>query len=76
MRIIECDRCHKRFNKDAKKTGYVNLDLRDIGSGGLDGNSEFDDRDICPDRCPKSNTTYCVGVINDSKRVSETVKEP
>lgn len=23
MRIIECDRCHKRFNKDAKKTGYV-----------------------------------------------------
>ena len=49
MRIIECDRCHKRFNKDAKKTGYVNLDQRDIKTGGLDGNSEFDDWDICPD---------------------------
>jgi len=35
MRLIECDRCHKRFNKDAKKTGYVNLDLRDIGSGAM-----------------------------------------
>ena len=49
MRIIECDRCHKRFNKDAKKTGYVNLDQRDIKTGELDGNSEFDDWDICPD---------------------------
>lgn len=33
MRIIECDRCHKRFKKDAKKTGYVNLDQRDIKTG-------------------------------------------
>ncbi len=49
MRIIECDRCHKRFNKDAKKTGYVNLDQRDIKTGELDGNREFDDWDICPD---------------------------
>ena len=49
MRIIECDRCHKRFNKDAKKTGYVNLDQRDIKTGGLEGNSEFDDWDVCDD---------------------------
>lgn len=49
MRIIECDRCHKRFNKDAKKTGYVNLDQRDINTGALDGNSEFDDWDVCDD---------------------------
>ena len=33
---------------------------------------DCDDRDICPDRCPKSNTTYCVGVIeNDGKGISE-----
>ena len=49
MRIIECDRCHKRFNKDAKKTGYVNLDQRDIKTGELDGNREFDDWVICDD---------------------------
>lgn len=24
-----------------------------------------DQRDICPDRCPKSETTFCVGVIED-----------
>lgn len=35
------------------------------------------ERQQCPDRCPKSETTFCVGVLNDdSKRVSETVKEP
>lgn len=47
MRIIECDRCHKRFNKDAKKTGYVNLDQRDIKTGDLDGDSEFINWDLC-----------------------------
>lgn len=26
------------------------------------------ERQQCPDRCPKSETTFCVGVINDSKR--------
>ena len=36
---------------------------------------DCDDRDICPDRCPRSETTYCVGVIeHDSKRVSATVQ--
>ena len=49
MRIIECDRCHKRFNKDAKKTGYVNLDQRDINTGELDGNHDFDSWDVCDD---------------------------
>ena len=35
------------------------------------------ERDVCPDRCPKTETIYCVGVIeNDGKRVSETAKEP
>lgn len=48
MRIIECDRCHKRF-KGVSKTGYINLDLRDIGSGELEGNHEFDEWDLCED---------------------------
>jgi hypothetical protein len=30
------------------------------------------DRDICPDRCPKTETTFCVGVLeNDCKGISE-----
>lgn len=35
------------------------------------------ERDVCPDRCPKTETTYCVGVIeNDCKGIFETAKEP
>ena len=38
---------------------------------------DCDDRAVCPDRCPRTETTFCVGVIDDdSKRVSETAKEP
>ena len=38
---------------------------------------DCDDRDICPDRCPRSATTYCVGVIeDDSERIPETTEEP
>lgn len=30
------------------------------------------DRDICPDRCPRMETTFCVGVLeNDCKGISE-----
>ena len=30
------------------------------------------DRDICPDRCPRTETTFCVGVLeNDRKGISE-----
>ena len=33
---------------------------------------DCDDRDICPDRCPKTNTVYCVGVLtNDCKGIPE-----
>ena len=38
---------------------------------------DCDDRDICPDRCPRSATTYCVGVIeDDSERIPETTEKP
>ncbi len=33
------------------------------------------DRTDCPDRCHKTTTIYCVGVIDDSKRISETAEE-
>ena len=65
MRIIECDRCHKRI-KGVSKTGYVNLDQRDIKTGGLDGNSEFDDWDICPD---------CMEKIRDFVRMVPQVRQ-
>ena len=32
------------------------------------------DRQRCPDRCPKSETTFCVGVIDD-KDTSRTIEE-
>ena len=59
MRIIECDRCHKRI-KGVSKTGYINLDLRDIGSGELEGNHEFDEWDLCED---------CMRLIRDFVRM-------
>lgn len=30
-----------------------------------------DQREACPDRCPKTETTYCVGVIDDSEGISK-----
>ena len=66
MRIIECDRCHKRFNKDARKTGYVNLDQRDIRTGELDGNHEFCEWDLCDD---------CMKLIRDFVRMVPPVRQ-
>ena len=66
MRIIECDRCHKRFNKDAKKTGYINLDQRDIKTGELEGNREFDEWDLCDD---------CMKLIRDFVRMVPAKEE-
>ena len=74
MRIIECDRCHKRFNKDAKKTGYVNLDQRDINTGALDGNSEFDDWDICPD-CMEKIRDFVLVVPPKEEKPKATIKK-
>ena len=34
------------------------------------------ERDRCPDRCQKTETIYCVGVIdNDGKRISASVQK-
>lgn len=65
MRIIECDRCHKRI-KGVSKTGYINLDLRDIGSGELEGNHEFDEWDLCDD---------CMRLIRDFVRMVPPVRQ-
>ena len=66
MRVIECDRCHKRFNKDAKKTGYINLDQRDIRTGELDGNRDFYEWDLCDD---------CMKLISDFVRMVPPVRQ-
>ena len=49
MRISECDRCHKRLDSSIEKTGYINLDMRDVRTGDLDGSREFDEWDLCDD---------------------------
>lgn len=48
MRLIVCDRCRQEIN-GVKKTGYINLDKRDIATGVLEGNREFDEWDLCDD---------------------------
>ena len=50
MRIIECDRCHKRIT-GVDKVGYVALDHRDIKTGNRLGESRgIETRDFC-DEC-------------------------
>ena len=48
MRVIECDRCHKRI-MDAVKIGYISLDTQDVKTGDIDGKNEFEGWDICDD---------------------------
>ena len=48
MRLIVCDRCRQEI-RGVSKTGYVNLDKRDIATGALEGNREFDEWDLCDD---------------------------
>ena len=65
MRIIECDRCHKRI-KGTDKTGYINLDHRNIHTGELEGNQEFEDWDLCDD---------CMKLISDFVRMVPPVRQ-
>ena len=46
MRIIKCDRCGKEIT-GVQSVGYVNLDLRDVKTGKLQGDSRFDGWDFC-----------------------------
>ena len=38
---------------------------------------DCNDRDVCPDRCPRNDTVYCVGVIEDynDKNQSRIIKK-
>jgi hypothetical protein len=73
MRIIECDRCHKRISNDTEKTGYVNLDMRDVRTGDLDGSREFDLWDLC-EECMKEIRDF-VKQKSDNKPKA-TIKRP
>ena len=33
------------------------------------------ERDVCPDRCHKRDTTYCVGVLTNDENKSRALKE-
>lgn len=56
MRIIECDRCHKRIEgKD--EIGYVALDWRSVKTGDLAGANTLDSWDFC-DECMKEITDF------------------
>lgn len=56
MRLIECDRCHKRIeSKD--EVGYVALDWRSVKSGDLAGSNTLDSWDFC-DECMKEITDF------------------
>ena len=59
MRLIVCDRCRQEI-KGTSKTGYINLDKRDITTGELEGNREFDEWDLCED---------CMRLIRDFVRM-------
>lgn len=64
MRIILCDRCKKRMTQ-AKKTGYVNLDWRDVKTGDLEGKpNELDDWDFCEE---------CMAEISEFVRMKPAV---
>ncbi len=46
MRAVLCDRCGGRITRE--KAGYINLDMRDVRTGDLDGNNTYDEWDLCP----------------------------
>ena len=78
MRLIVCDRCRQEIN-GVKKTGYINLDKRDIATGELEGNREFDEWDLCDDclmqirdflhMAPLSFQTKCLNMPWDMNRI-------
>lgn len=56
MRIIECDRCHKRIENN-DEVGYVALDWRSVKSGNLAGANALDSWDFC-DECMREITDF------------------
>lgn len=78
MRLIVCDRCRQEIS-GVKKTGYINLDKRDIATGELEGNREFDEWDLCDDclmqirdflhMAPLSFQTKCLNMPWDMNRI-------
>ena len=65
MRVIECDRCHKRISNDAVKIGYISLDTQDVKTGDLDGKNEFEGWDLCDD---------CMKLIRDFIKMTPPVR--
>jgi DNA invertase Pin-like site-specific DNA recombinase len=61
------------MSNDTEKTGYINLDMRDVRTGDLDGNREFDLWDLC-EECMKEIRDF-VKQKSDNKPKA-TIKRP
>ena len=78
MRIIECDRCHKRI-KNPKKIGYVGLNWRDPKTDEFAGRSITEDMDFCDECMDKIANFIANGELLPAKEPEaepETVPEP
>lgn len=87
MRLIVCDRCRQEI-RGVSKTGYVNLDKRDIATGVLEGNREFDEWDLCDDclmqirdflhMVPHLPQTKCLNMPRDMEQIkaADTERTP
>ena len=49
MRIIKCDRCGKEIPDTQEQVGYVEINLRDIGTGDFIDENPFENWDLCDD---------------------------
>ena len=73
MRIIECDRCHKRIeSKD--EVGYVALDWRSVKSGDLAGANTLDSWDFC-DECMQEIEEFVRSKKKETVKPAETKKK-
>lgn len=78
MRIIECDRCHKRI-KNPKKIGYVGLNWRDPKTDEFAGRSITEDMDFCDECMDKIANFIANGDLLPAKEPEaepETAPEP
>lgn len=75
MRIIECDRCHKRFKKDAIQTGFICLTTQDVKTGDLGDNNDFGGWDLCDD-CVQKIRDFVRMVPPNEEKPKATIKKP
>lgn len=71
MRIVECDRCHRRIEK-GEKIGFVGLGYRDVVTGNRKGDSKLDEWDFCPE-CMEAIAIF-VSAVPEPKAETPKIK--